>query len=93
MMEPVIMSDKTKGAAAHIQSQYPFALYTHCASHCLNLAVVVSFEEQSVRNMIGIVNRLSTFFFAHPKWQKKLEEAIQTPNLSLVSRSSKDQMD
>lgn len=28
--------------------------------------------------MIGIVNRLSNFFFAHPKRQKKLEEAIQS---------------
>ena len=71
------MSGKTKGAAACICSQYPLALYTHCASHCLNLAVVASFEETSVQNMIGIVNRLSTFFFAHPKRQKKLEEAIQ----------------
>jgi hypothetical protein len=26
--------------------------------------------------MIGIVNHLSVFFFAHPKRQKKLEEAI-----------------
>ena len=70
------MSGKTKGAAALISSQYPLALYTHCASHCLNLAVVGSFEEASVRNMIGVVNRLSVFFFTHPKRQKKLEEAI-----------------
>ena len=27
--------------------------------------------------MIGIVNKVSTFFFAHPKQQRKLEEAIQ----------------
>ena len=71
------MSGKTKGTAAHIQSQYPLALYTHHASHCLNLAAVASFEEQSVSNIIVFVNQPSTFFFAHPKWQKKLEEAIQ----------------
>ncbi|XP_011404810.1 PREDICTED: 52 kDa repressor of the inhibitor of the protein kinase-like [Amphimedon queenslandica] len=71
------MSGKTKGAASRICSKYPLALYTHCASHCLNLVVVASFEEKSVRNMTGVVNRLSTFFFAHPKRQKKLEEAIQ----------------
>ena len=70
------MSGKTNGAAARISSQYSLALYTHCASHCLNLAVVASFEEASVRNMIGVVNRLSVFFFAHPKRQKMLEEAI-----------------
>ena len=71
------MSRKTNGAAARISSQYPLALYTHCTSHCLNLAVVASFEEVSVRNMIGIVKRLSIFIFSPPKRQKKLEEAIQ----------------
>ena len=34
--------------------------------------------EPSVRNMIGVDNCVSVFFFfAHPKRQKKLEEAIQ----------------
>ena len=60
------MSGKIRGAAARIQSQYPLAFYTHCASHCLNLAVVASFEDRSVRNMIGIVKRLSLFFFYTP---------------------------
>ena len=32
------MSDKTNGTAATISSVYPLALYTHCASHSLNLA-------------------------------------------------------
>ncbi len=70
------MTGKTKGAAAHITSLYPLALCTHCASHSLNLAVVASFEETAVQNMIGVVNRLTIFFFAYPKRQKKLEEAI-----------------
>lgn len=70
------MSGKRNGAAARITSQFPLALYVHCASHCLNLAVVGSLEEVSVRNMIGIVNRVSLFFSAHPKRQGKLEEVI-----------------
>ncbi len=36
------MSGATRGAAAIIKEQYPLALYLHCASHCLNLAVVKS---------------------------------------------------
>ena len=68
------MSGKIRGAAARIQSQYPLALYIHCASHCLNLAVVASFEDQSVRNMIGVVKRLSIFFLHTPSarrsWRK-----------------------
>ena len=71
------MSRMTNGSAAGISSQYPLAFYTHCTSHCLNLAVVASLEEVSVRNMTGIVKRLSILIFAPPKYQKKLEEAIQ----------------
>ena len=29
-----------------ICKEYPLALYLHCASHCLNLAVVKSLESQ-----------------------------------------------
>ena len=56
------MSGKTNGAAARITSQFPLALYVHCASHSLNLTVVSSLEEVSVCNMIGIVNRVSICF-------------------------------
>ena len=70
------MSGSVNGTAALISSQYPHALYLHCVSHCLNLAVVKSLDEASVRNMIGVVNRVSIFFSAHPKRQRKLEEAI-----------------
>ena len=47
------MSGKTNRAAVRMSSQYPLALYTHCTSHCLNLAVMASFEEVSIHNMIG----------------------------------------
>ena len=71
------MSGKTNGAADIIASQFPLALYLHCSSHCLNLSVVKSLEEASIRNMIGIVNSVSIFFAAHPKRQRKLEETTQ----------------
>ena len=72
------MSGKTNGAAAIISPDYPLTIYIHCASHTLNLAVVKTLEVQCVWNMIEVVNKVSIFFFAHPKWQKKVEEAIQT---------------
>ena len=53
------ISGNVRGAAARMQSQYPLAFYSHCASHCLNLPIVASFEDHSVRNMINIVKRLS----------------------------------
>lgn len=72
------MSGKTNGAAAIIFRLSSSHLSSHCASHTLNLAVVSSLDVSYVRNMIWVVNKVSTFFFAHPKQQRKLEAAIQT---------------
>ena len=59
------MAGRIDGTAARITSSFP-------------LALVSSLEEVAVCNMIGIVNQVSTFFFAHPKRQRKLEEAFET---------------
>jgi hypothetical protein len=56
------MAGRINGTAARIMSSFPLALYVHCASHCLNLAVVSSLEVVAVRNMMGIVKIVSTFF-------------------------------
>ena len=84
------MSGHLNGTAALISNDYPLALYLHCASHSLNLAVVTSLDERNVRNMIGIVNRVSIFFSAHPKRQRKLEEAIDRVQAGSVVKKLKD---
>ena len=71
------MAGSVNGAAALIAADHPLALYLHCASHCLNLAIVKSLQITSVRNMMGVVGRVYQFFDAHPKRQRALEEAIQ----------------
>lgn len=38
------MAGSSRGMAALISAEYPLALYLHCASHCLNLAVVKSLQ-------------------------------------------------
>ena len=43
-----------------------------------------------VHNMIGVVNRVSTFFFAHPKRQRKLEEVISETQPSSSVHKLKD---
>ena len=70
------MAGVVNGAAAIITAQHPLAMYLHCASHCLNLTVVKSFEVKSIRNMMGIVGRVYQFFAAYPKRQDALEKAI-----------------
>ena len=72
------MSGSTNGAAAIIRRQHPQALYLHCASHCLNLAVVKSLQVTSVQNMMECLGRVYRFFAAHPKRQRALEEAISS---------------
>ena len=61
------MAGSVNGTTALISAQYPLAMYLHCASHCLNLAVVKLLQNTSVGNMMGVVERVSKFFAAHPK--------------------------
>ena len=70
------MAGSVNGAASLISAKYPLATSLHCASHCLNLAVVKSLEVTSVRNMMGVVGRVYQFFAAHPKRQRAFETAI-----------------
>ena len=84
------MAGSIKGTAALITAQYPLAIYWHCASHCLNLAVVKSLEVTSVRNMMGVVGRVYQFFVAHPKWQRALEKAISDCQPSSTTHKLKD---
>ena len=70
------MAGSVRGTAALITAQYPLALNLHCASHCLNLAVVKSLQVTSVRNMMGVVDRVYVFFAAHPKRQRALDKVI-----------------
>ena len=67
------MAGSVNGTAALISKQYPLALYLHCASHCLNLAVVKSLQITSIRRRFG---KGIPVFSAHPKRQTALEKAI-----------------
>lgn len=71
------MAGSVNGTAALISAQYPLALYFHCASHCLNLAVVKSLQVTNVRNMMGIIGKVYYFFEGHPKRQTAFERAIE----------------
>lgn len=69
------MAGSVNGAAARISADYPLATYTHCASCCLNLAVVSSLNPMSVQNMMGVVGKVY-ISAAHPKRQRAFESAI-----------------
>ena len=84
------MAGSVNGTAALIVKDYPLALYLHCASHCLNLAVVKSLEVSSVRNMMGVIGRVYVFFDSHPKRQRALEVAISARQPSSSTQKLKD---
>ena len=84
------MAGPTSGTAALIAADYSLALYLHCSSHCLNLAVVKSLQITSVRNMMGVVGRVFQFFAAHPKRQRALEKTIDEVNPESRVRKLKD---
>ncbi len=47
-------------------------------------------DQKSIRNMIGVVNRVLIFFAAHPKRQEKLEDAIDIIESRSTVRKLKD---
>lgn len=69
------MSGKFNGVQAHISTIYPQALYVHCASHSLNLAIGNSVTVTYIRNCIGIIEKVCNFFNS-PKRQNVLIENI-----------------
>ena len=70
------MSGLSKGVAARITSKYPKALYTHCASHRLNLCVVKCCSVKEINSMMQTADSVSRFFSNSPKRQLTLEKWI-----------------
>ena len=64
------MSGRLNGTASLISNNYPIALYLHCVSHSLNLAVVKSLNETIVRNMIGVVTEFLYFSLLTPSGEE-----------------------
>lgn len=70
------MAGIQRGAAALIQQQYPLALYSHCSSHILNLCIVKACTVQTVRNALGAISAIASFFNQSAKRQEFLEQQI-----------------
>ena len=70
------MVGATKGAASIIRSQYPKAIYFHCASHKLNLCLASSCKLSCVTTMMSHITALSNFFNYLPGKQECLESAV-----------------
>lgn len=71
------MSGSFKGVQAEIRKKYPCALYVHCSSHCLNLALSHSCKVQSIRNCIGTIKSIGSFLKLSAKRTALLQEKIK----------------
>lgn len=74
------MSGKFKGVQAYIQKKYPQAIYVHCAAHSLNLAVSTASNIKPIRNCLGILEKMYTFF-NKPKRSNVLIQEIDKSDL------------
>ena len=63
------MSGRYNGCAALIQRKYPLAMYSHCCSHALNLAVVNACSLVMVQNLFSTLGNVYRFSDNHPKRQ------------------------
>ncbi|XP_018496236.1 52 kDa repressor of the inhibitor of the protein kinase-like [Galendromus occidentalis] len=71
------MSGRRKGVQAEIRAVVPQALYFHCASHCLNLAVVHSTDVVPIRRAFGVVSSVAAFFSNSSSRVRSLEDQVE----------------
>ena len=80
------MSGVFHGAHVYVQEKCPLAIYVHCASHSLNLAISDACNITSIRNCLGSVESIYNFFNS-PKRQNILTTSIQ--NIVPISSHTK----
>lgn len=80
------MSGQFQGCSARITAKHPQALYVHCASHSLNLAVGDACSIPIIRNTLGTINEIINFFRCSAKREATLNDAVST----VGSESKKD---
>ncbi|XP_050066397.1 zinc finger MYM-type protein 1-like [Aphis gossypii] len=69
------MSGMFNGTQSHIRKKYPMALYIHCSSYCLNLAVSFACQISEIRNCMGTMQTIYNFF-GYPKRLNILQSTI-----------------
>ena len=84
------MSGARSGCKSIVQQEAHKAIYVHCASHRLNLAVVSACKIQAFKNAESCIGEISRLFNYSPKRQSLLDKAIDTCNSSSKVKKLKD---
>ena len=67
------MAGRLNGTAAVICRNHFKAIYVHCSSHALNLAILTCFNVQQMKSMCRVLKEVGLFFSNSPKRQSALE--------------------
>jgi len=71
------MSGKLNGVQARIRRMYPLAVYVHCASHSLNLAISDACTVVAIRNCVGTLGEICNFFSHSAKRRETMHQSIE----------------
>jgi hypothetical protein len=71
------MSGRFKGVQSVIREKYPAALYVHCSSHSLNLAICHASHVQHIRNCFGTIKSVTAFINISAKRTHILKQKIK----------------
>ena len=82
------MSGVKAGVQAKIQEKQPKALYTHCAGHSLNLAILNSCSIPPIRNCIDQIKGFTVWVKYSPKREGLLKAIISKRSQVGTNRSS-----
>ena len=74
---PSTMSGEKSGAQRLIRNKQPKAIYTYCAGHSLNLAIVSSCSIPAISNCIERVKSLTLWIKSSPKRESLLKAIYQ----------------
>ena len=70
------MAGARSGCKSIVQQQAPMAIYSHCAAHQLNLAVVSACKIQAFQNTESCIGEMARFFKFSAKRQRLLDRAL-----------------
>ena len=84
------MSGSRSGCQAIIQEQAPKAVYVHCNSHKLNLAIVSACRITSFKNTESYLGEISRFFAYSLKRQRLFDRAVESLEKSSKAKKLKD---
>ena len=84
------MAGSRSGCSDIVQQHCPMALYTHCAAHQLNPAVVSACKIQECRNAESFIGEAVRFFNYSAKRQRVLDQTVDLLCLAQKSKKLKD---